>query len=70
LSEKEKSSISEMIGETLREVGVLIFVFVPLEGYRGTNQDSWQLAAWIGATLIIATLLITIGIVIERRRPS
>jgi hypothetical protein len=70
LSEREKSSVSEMVGETLREIGVLIFVFVPLEAYRGDKLRLWDLSLWIASTLVVSTLLIAAGIIIERKRPS
>lgn len=70
MSEKDKSSVSEMIGETLREVGVLVLVFVPLEAYKGSQLETWQLVVWVLATLAGATVLIALGIIIERRRPS
>jgi hypothetical protein len=68
LSEREKHSVSEMLGEILRKIGVLVFVFVPLEAYRGTSLPIWEIALWIIATLIVATLLIAAGIIIERKR--
>jgi hypothetical protein len=37
VSQSEKSSVSEMIGEFLRELAVLIFVFVPLEVWKGSE---------------------------------
>jgi hypothetical protein len=70
LSERDKSSVSEMIGETLRRVGVLVLVFVPLEACKGSQLEPWQLILWILVTLVGATALITLGIAIERRRPS
>jgi amino acid transporter len=59
-----------MIGESLREVGVLVLVFVPLEGYKGSQLSWLSLTLWVALTLLVATIFIAIGIVIERRRPS
>jgi hypothetical protein len=59
-----------MIGECLREIGVLILVFVPLEGYKGSLLPWTELTLWIIGTLLIATIFIGIGILIERRRPN
>lgn len=68
MSEREKHSVSEMLGETLREVGVLVFLFVPLGAYRGMSLPVWEITLWMAATLMVATLLIAAGIIIERKR--
>lgn len=66
----EKRSVSELIGETLREVGILVLVFVPLEGYKGTSWPRVELVLWVAGTLVIATIFIAIGILLERSGPS
>jgi hypothetical protein len=70
LSEREKSSVSEMIGESLREIGILVLVFVPLEGHKSNPSNPWELVYWVSGTLLCATILIALGIAIERRRPT
>ena len=70
MSEREKSSVSEMIGESLREIGILVLVFVPLEGYKSNPSSPWELIYWISGTLLCSTILIAVGIAIERRRPA
>ncbi len=61
----ERRSVAEMLGETLREAGVLVGVFMPLdlalEGHGLTLQ--WGLAI---VTLPVA--LLAGGLMIERRR--
>jgi len=67
--ENEKCSVSEMIGEFLRELAVLVLVFVPLESYRGTHLRPWQLSGAIAITVVIALAIFSAGVAIERRRP-
>jgi hypothetical protein len=69
LSEIEKRSVSEMIGEFIREVAVLVLVFVPLEAYKGVNWKWWQVLIAVGGTVVAAIGILGIGIRIERRRP-
>lgn len=69
MSELEKCSVSEMIGEFIREVAVLVLVFVPLEAYRGVHWKWWVLALAVAGTIIVALLILAIGISIERQRP-
>jgi hypothetical protein len=69
VSENEKCSTSEMIGEFLRELAVLVLVFVPLESFRGTHLKPWQLAAAICATVVAALAVFWAGAAIERGRP-
>jgi len=39
VSEMEKASVLEMLGEFLREAAVLVLVFVPLELYKPGASD-------------------------------
>jgi hypothetical protein len=68
LSEAEKSSVPEMIGEALREVGILTLVFVPLEAYRGVQWKTWVVALAMMVTVILAIGFLALGIAIERKR--
>ena len=70
LSEKEKCSTSEMIGEFLRELAVLVLVFVPLESYKGSGWHIWHLILMIAATIVVAAVILGLGISFERRRPT
>ena len=69
MSENEKCSVSEMIGEFLRELAVLVLVFAPLESYKGTHLKLWQLSGIIAITAVIALAVFGLGVVMERRRP-
>ena len=70
MSENEKCSVSEMIGEFLRELAVLVLVFVvPLESYKGTHLKLWQLSGVIAITAVVALVVFGVGVVMERRRP-
>jgi phosphate/sulfate permease len=44
-----------MIGEGLREVGVLVFVFVPLDYFLGDNQ---MIPAWV---VLFVTVVVGLG---------
>jgi hypothetical protein len=58
-----------MVGEFLRELAVLVLVFVPLESYRGLDWKRWQLSLAITITVLLAIGILTIGIALERNRP-
>jgi hypothetical protein len=68
LSEREKSSVAEMLGEFFREQAILILVFVPLESFRSANSPVRVLLEMIGATLLVSSGFLLLGIVIERGR--
>ena len=55
----------EMIGETLREAGMLVMVFTPLYELFEPNRPSWLIVLLM--TAIGIGLLLT-GIEVERRR--
>ena len=51
---------AHMMGEFFREIAALIFIFVPLELWRGTgDQKQTELLSWHG-TLLEATLAATL----------
>jgi hypothetical protein len=56
-----------MLGEFLRELAVLIFVFVPLELWTQSNHGQFvRILIW---TAVLAIASLAAGIVIERVRP-
>jgi len=57
-----------MLGEFLRELAVLVFVFVPLELWKAgqTREDFVLIIVW---TVALAIASLASGIVIERKRP-
>jgi hypothetical protein len=57
-----------MLGEFFREQAILILVFVPLESFRSANSQVRVLLEMIGATLLVSSGFLLLGIVIERGR--
>ncbi len=68
MSETEKCSVSEMIGEALREIAILTLVFVPLEAYRGVQWKTWVVVVAMAITVALAIGFLALGMVIERKR--
>jgi hypothetical protein len=70
--ELEAKSKSEMIGEFLRELAVLVLVFVPLEAYISCKEKDSQnglLGGWtLIASIASSTVFLAVGIWFERRR--
>ena len=69
MSQFEKHSVLEMLGEFLREVAVLVLVFVPLETWRGPHGDRLQFVLLLSGTALVAITSLAAGIIIERKRP-
>jgi hypothetical protein len=66
VSEREKVSVLEMIGEFLREAAVLVLVFVPLE----LNKPGHQMPIrWYFSIVGFSLCLLVSGIFLERIRP-
>ncbi len=61
----EKKYTLEMIGEALREAGVLVLVFVPLYELFERDRPVWYIV-WL--LLVIGIGLLLAGIEVERRR--
>jgi hypothetical protein len=61
----EKKYTAEMIGEALREAGILVLVFAPLYVIFEKSGASW-ITLW--KVLFIAVALLLLGIQIERKR--
>jgi hypothetical protein len=58
-----------MLGEFLRELAVLIFVFVPLELWGSAHGNQGEFARILIWTAILAIVSLAAGIVMERARP-
>jgi hypothetical protein len=61
--DSDKKSVSEMIGEFLRDVAILVLVFYPLDMKPLSRIDRELI-------VIASVLLLSLGIIIERRRRS
>lgn len=71
--ELEAKSKSEMVGEFLRELAVLVLVFVPLEVYIPSKDKGILISSldpkWVlVGSLAGSAVLLTVGIWLERRR--
>ena len=55
---------TELLGESIREIGILLTVFVPLEVMLRSGPVQWGYAAFFG---LIGVILITTGIRLESR---
>lgn len=66
----EPKSVAEMIGEMVRDIAVLVAVFVPLEVFVSYHFTLGRLVSslFIGSTTISCIVLAVVGVVIERRR--
>ncbi len=62
----EKKPVVEMAAELLREAGLLIVVFVPVD-VSIQRVDSGRLP-WLGALFALGACFIVFGILAERRR--
>jgi hypothetical protein len=63
-----RKTTPEMLGEFMREVALLVLVFVPLEFFLQAERR-YRWSAIFGAFLLSGILLST-GIIVERRRTS
>ena len=62
----EKMTTAEMIGEGLRELGILVFMFIPLDYFF---SDFALAVGWVWLlTVVLGGGLFLMGVVIERRR--
>jgi len=61
-----KKAVSEMIGEFLRETGVLLAVFVPLDAlFSGRSITTRIVIVGMG----VSAVFLILGVVVERLRP-
>jgi hypothetical protein len=61
----ERRSVADMIGEILRECGVLLVVFIPLDL---ALQGHPLTTPWVVAIVVLPATLMALGISIERSR--
>ncbi len=58
-------TFTEMLGEALREVAVLVIVFVPLDVLVAGRHFTWK---WFLATVGISAPLFLMGVALEKMR--
>lgn len=63
---KPRRSVTGVIAEGIREVGVLVSVFCPLDS--AFNDHSWPFMAVVGTTLVMGVGTFAIGVALERYR--
>ena len=61
----ERRSVPEMLGEIMREVGVLLFVFIPLDL---AVQGHGLTIGWFTAIVVLPVAFLAFGIYLERTR--
>ena len=62
----DKMTSAEMIGEGLRELGILAFIFIPLDYAFSDNAIG---LGWVAlSAVLVGGGLFALGVVIERRR--
>ena len=64
-SRRERRSVSEMLGEVMREVAVLLLVFMPLDL---AIQGHGLTTRWVTAILALPAAFLVAGIYVERTR--
>jgi hypothetical protein len=57
---------AELIGETVREIGILITVFAPLDAGFHEGKYGWVTVIGLVALVITGLILITAGVILER----
>lgn len=65
MAQNGRRSVLEMLAEFLRELSVLVLVFVPLDLYARGGFSVKRAAA----VILSSAVLLTFGIILERRRP-
>lgn len=61
----DRRSVSQMLGEVMREVGVLLFVFIPLDLALQRHPLTF---VWVTAIVVLPVAFLASGIWIERTR--
>ena len=63
--ETDKKSVAQMIGEVLRDIGILIVVFFPLDEWL-----TWKTVTpiFVSVSVLLSAAAVTVGIVMERKR--
>jgi hypothetical protein len=61
----DKKSVTQMIGEVLRDIGILIVVFFPLDEWI-----TWKTLTpvFVSVSVLLSAFAVIAGIVIERKR--
>lgn len=62
---KDLRSISELAGESLREIGILLIVFVPLDAVFAQGELHPKTVIAMAVTMIGGFVLIIAGILLE-----
>ena len=62
----EKKAVSEMIAEFLREAGVLLAVFVPLDALFSGKSLATTIVV-VG--MVVSAVFLLLGVTVERLRP-
>ena len=57
----------ELVGETLREIGILLLVFVPLDATFYQGEIRWPATIGLVILGVVGVVLIATGIVLEGR---
>ena len=58
---------AELIGETVREIGILISVFAPLDTAFHEGRFGGLTMVWLAVLQVAGMVLIVTGIMLERR---
>ncbi len=61
----ERKSNEEMLGEVLREIGVLIVVFFPFDEWITFHALTWK---FVGGSILASAAFIVAGMWLERLR--
>ena len=62
----QRKAVSEMIGEFLREAGVLLAVFVPLEALFAGKTVA---ATTVAVGMVVSAVFLILDVTVERLRP-
>jgi hypothetical protein len=63
--EPEKKSVEEMLGEALRDIGILVIVFFPLDQWVTNRTITWK---WAAGSAVVSAGALAAGIILERTR--
>jgi hypothetical protein len=61
----EQKSNEEMLGEVLRDIGVLIVVFFPFDEWLTFHELTWK---FVTGSVILSAVSIAMGMFVERKR--
>jgi hypothetical protein len=57
---------ADLVGETVREIGILITVFVPLDAAFHEGKFGWPVIVCLVVLMIAGLMLIVTGVMLER----